>query len=243
MANILITGGSRGIGAANVRRLAREGHRVCFVYKESIETAHSLTRVLQAEGCDVIGVQCDVRQSSQVQSVVETMQENWGGVDVLINGAGISWNGLLQDMLDAEWLDLFDTNVNGTFYCTRVVLPHMLAQQKGVIINISSIWGSHPGSCEVAYSATKGAVDAFTRSLAQEVAYSGIRVNAIAPGVVHTDMVEKLGEETNAVLHADMPMHRYANPEEIAGLISYLISDEASYITGQVITIAGGFVI
>ena len=223
MANILITGGSRGIGAANVRRLAREGHRVCFIYKESIETAHSLTRVLQAEGCDVIGVQCDVRQPSQVQKVVDTMNNNWGGVDVLINGAGISWTGLLQDMLDAEWLDLFDTNVNGTFYCTRAVLPHMLAQQKGVIINISSIWGSHPGSCEVAYS--------------------GIRVNAIAPGVVHTDMVEKLGEETNAVLHADMPMHRYANPEEIAGLISYLISDEASYITGQVITIAGGFVI
>lgn len=177
MANILITGGSRGIGAANVRRLAREGHRVCFIYKESIETAHSLTRVLQAEGCDVIGVQCDVRQPSQVQKVVDTMNNNWGGVDVLINGAGISWTGLLQDMLDAEWLDLFDTNVNGTFYCTRAVLPHMLAQQKGVIINISSIWGSHPGSCEVAYSATKGAVDAFTRSLAQEVAYSGIRVN------------------------------------------------------------------
>ena len=106
MANILITGGSRGIGAANVRRLAREGHRVCFVYKESIETAHSLTRVLQAEGCDVIGVQCDVRQPSQVQKVVDTMNNNWGGVDVLINGAGISWTGLLQDMLDAEWLHL-----------------------------------------------------------------------------------------------------------------------------------------
>lgn len=171
------------------------------------------------------------------------MHEKWGGVDVLINSAGISWNGLLQDMLDAEWLDLFDTNVNGTFYCTRAVLPDMIARQRGVILNISSIWGSHAASCEVCYSATKGAIDAFTRSLAQEVAYSGIRVNAIAPGVVHTDMVEQLGKETNAVLHADMPMHRYANPDEVAGLASYLISDQASYITGQIITMAGGFVI
>lgn len=243
MANILITGGTRGIGAATVRRLAREGHRVCFIYKESIETAHSLTRVLGAEGCEVVGVQCDIRHPSQVHEVVDTLAENWGSIDVLINSAGISWNGLLQDMLDAEWLDLFDTNVHGTFYCTRAVLPHMLSRQKGVILNISSIWGSHPASCEVAYSATKGAIDAFTRSLAQEVAYSGIRVNAIAPGVVHTDMVEQLGEETNALLHEEIPMGRYANPEEIAGLVRYLISDEASYITGQVITIAGGFVI
>lgn len=243
MANILITGGSRGIGAATVRRLARDGHRVCFLYKESIETAHSLSRLLQAEGCDVIGVQCDIRQSAQVQMTLDAVQEKWGSVDVLINCAGISWNGLMQDMLDVEWLDIFDTNVHGTFYCTRAVLPGMLARQKGVIINVSSIWGSHAASCEVAYSASKGAIDAFTRSLAEEVSYSGIRVNAVAPGVVHTDMVEQLGTETNAVLHEEIPMRRYANPEEIAGLIRYLISDEASYITGQVITMAGGFVI
>lgn len=243
MANILITGGSRGIGAATVRKLARDGHRVCFIYKESIETAHSLTRLLQAEGCDVIGVQCDVRQPAQVQNVVEAAAANRGSFDVLINNAGISWNGLLQDMLDAEWQDLFATNVSGAFYCTRAVLPEMIARQKGVIVNVSSIWGSRPGSCEVAYSATKGAIDAFTRSLAQEVAYSGIRVNAVAPGVVHTDMVEALGEETNAYLHDDIPMGRYAAPEEIAGLIAYLISDEASYITGQIITMAGGYVI
>ena len=243
MANILITGGSRGIGAATVRRLARDGHRVCFLYKESIETAHSLSRLLQAEGCDVVGVQCDIRQGGQVQMTLDALHESWGTVEVLINGAGLSWNGLLQDMLDAEWQDIFDTNVHGTFYCTRAVLPDMIARQKGVIINLSSIWGSHPASCEVAYSASKGAIDAFTRSLAEEVAYSGIRVNAIAPGVVHTDMVEQLGEETNAVLHEEIPMGRDANPDEIAGLIRYLISDEASYITGQVITMAGGFVI
>lgn len=243
MANILITGGARGIGAATVRKLARDGHRVCFIYKESIETAHSLTRLLQAEGCDVIGVQCDVRQPTKVQEVVAAVTENRGDIDVLINNAGISWNGLLQDMLDAEWHDLFSTNVDGVFYCTRAVLPQMIARKKGVIINVSSIWGSRPTSCEVAYSATKGAIDAFTRSLAQEVAYSGIRVNAVAPGVVHTDMVKALGAETNAYLHDEIPMGRYAAPEEIAGLIAYLISEDASYITGQIITMAGGYVI
>lgn len=243
MANIVITGGTRGIGAAIVRMLARDGHRICFLYKESIEIAHSLSRVLQAEGCDVVGVQCDIRYSAQVQSAFEQILTNWESVDVLINDAGVSYSGLLQDMMDAEWHDLFDTNVHGAFYCTRAVLPSMIAQQKGVIINISSIWGSHPAACEVGYSATKGAIDAFTRSLAEEVAYSGIRVNAIAPGVVHTDMVEQLGEETNAVLHEEIPMGRYANPEEIAGLMRYLISDDASYVTGQIITMAGGFVI
>lgn len=243
MANIVITGGSRGIGAAMVRLLARDGHRICFLYRDSIETAHSLARFLQAEGCDVTAAQCDISKPGQVQAIFEGMREKWGPADVLINNAGISWNGLLQDMLDSDWQEIFDVNVHGTFYCTKAVLPGMIARKRGIIINISSIWGARAASCEVAYSATKGAIDAFTRSLAQEVAYSGIRVNAIAPGVVHTDMVEQLGQETNAVLHDEMPMGRYANPEEVARLVRYLISDDASYMTGQVITLAGGFVI
>lgn len=241
--NIIVTGGTRGIGEAIVRRLAKDGNAVMFLYKEQIEKAHSMTRVLQAEGCEVHGIQCDVRDSARVQKIVDHIRGFWGHVDVLINCAGISWNGLLQDMLDQEWQELFDTNVNGTFYCTRAVLPDMIARHQGVILNISSIWGSHAGSCEVAYSATKGAVEAFTRSLAEEVAYSGIRVNALAPGVVHTDMVRKLGEDTLQRLNEDMPMGRYATPEEIAEWVRFLISDEASYMTGQVVTVAGGFVI
>lgn len=241
--NIIVTGGTRGIGEAIVRRLAKDGNAVMFLYKEQIEKAHSMTRVLQAEGCEVHGIQCDVRDSARVQKIVDHIRGFWGHVDVLINCAGISWNGLLQDMLDQEWQELFDTNVSGTFYCTRAVLPDMIARHQGVILNISSIWGSHAGSCEVAYSATKGAVEAFTRSLAEEVAYSGIRVNALAPGVVHTDMVRKLGEDTLQRLNEDMPMGRYATPEEIAEWVRFLISDEASYMTGQVVTVAGGFVI
>ena len=241
--NIIVTGGTRGIGEAVVRRLAKDGHAVMFLYKEQIEKAHSMTRVLQAEGCEVHGIQCDVRDSARVQKIVDYIRDFWGHIDVLINCAGISWNGLLQDMLDQEWQELFDTNVNGTFYCTRAVLLDMIARHHGVILNISSIWGSHPGACEVAYSATKGAVEAFTRSLAEEVAYSGIRVNALAPGVVHTDMVRKLGEDTLQRLNEDMPMGRYATPEEIAEWVRFLIGDEASYMTGQVVTVAGGFVI
>lgn len=241
--NIIVTGGSRGIGEAIVRRLAKDGHAINFLYKEQIEKAHSMTRVLQAEGCNVHGIQCDISDSARVQAVIAPMFEQWGHVDALINCAGISWNGLLQDMLDQEWQELFETNVYGTFYCTRAVLPSMIARHQGVILNMSSIWGSHPGSCEVAYSATKGAIEAFTRSLAEEVAYSGIRVNAIAPGVVHTDMVRNLGEDTLARLQKDMPMGRYATPEEIAEWVRFLISDEASYMTGQIVTVAGGFVI
>lgn len=241
--NIIVTGGSRGIGEAIVRRLAKDGHAINFLYKEQIEKAHSMTRVLQAEGCNVHGIQCDISDSARVQAVIAPMFEHWGHVDALINCAGISWNGLLQDMLDQEWQELFETNVYGTFYCTRAVLPSMIARHQGVILNMSSIWGSHPGSCEVAYSATKGAIEAFTRSLAEEVAYSGIRVNAIAPGVVHTDMVRNLGEDTLARLQEDMPMGRYAAPEEIAEWVRFLISDEASYMTGQIVTVAGGFVI
>ena len=241
--NIIVTGGSRGIGEAIVRRLAKDGHAINFLYKEQIEKAHSMTRVLQAEGCNVHGIQCDISDSARVQAVIAPMFEQWGHVDALINCAGISWNGLWQDMLDQEWQELFETNVYGTFYCTRAVLPSMIARHQGVILNMSSIWGSHPGSCEVAYSATKGAIEAFTRSLAEEVVYSGIRVNAIAPGVVHTDMVRNLGEDTLARLQEDMPMGRYATPEEIAEWVRFLISDEASYMTGQIVTVAGGFVI
>lgn len=242
--NIIITGGTRGIGEAMVRRLARDGHSICFLYKEKIEKAHSMTRVLQAEGYDVQGIQCDIRDSARVGRIMTQIIEHWHGhVDVLINCAGISWNGLLQDMLDIEWQELFETNVYGTFYCTRAVLPAMIARKQGVILNISSIWGGHAASCEVAYSASKGAIDAFTRSLAEEVAYSGIRVNALAPGVVHTDMVRNLGEDTLAHLNEEMPMGRYATPEEIAEWARFLISEEASYMTGQIVTVAGGFVI
>lgn len=243
MAHILITGGSRGIGAAMVRVMAREGHDVCFFYRENIEMAQSLVRQMGAENHPVLAMQCDVSNSYEVTSSVETLMEKWGSIDVLIANAGISHHGLLQEMMDAEWQSLFATNVNGAFYCTKAVLPQMIARQQGVILYMSSVWGARGASCEVAYSATKGAIDSMTKALAQEVAYSGIRVNAIAPGVVGTDMMQELGAETNVEVLQDIPMHRFAHPDEIAKLALYLIGEDASYITGQIITMAGGYVI
>lgn len=243
MARILITGGSRGIGAAMVRTLAHEGHDVCFFYKSSIDQAQSMTKVLRAEGCSVMAIQCDVSNSYTVQCAVNTLLEKWQEIDVLICCAGVSYTGLLQEILDAEWQDVFSTNVHGAFYCTKAVLPHMISKRSGNIIYLSSIWGARGAANEVAYSASKGAIDSMTKALAQEVAYSGIRVNAIAPGPIYTDMMRSLGEATNASVLSEIPVGRLGTPEEVAKLASYLISPDADYITGQIITIAGGFVI
>lgn len=243
MARILITGGSRGIGAAMVRVMARAGHDVCFFYKESIDMAKSLVRMMSAEGHSVLSMQCDVSNSYEVDQAVANLLAQWDGIDVLIANAGISHHGLLQDMMDVEWQNIFATNVNGAFYCTKAVLPQMIARQQGNIIYMSSIWGARGASCEVAYSATKGAIDSLTKSLAQEVVYSGIRVNAIAPGVVGTDMMQELGAETNVEVLKEMPMRRFAYPEEIAKLALFLISEDANYMTGQILTMAGGYVI
>ena len=243
MANIVINGGSRGIGAAIVRLLAEDGHAIRFLYKERVDKAEALEQALQAEGHDVRGIQCDIRSSETVRQTFADILGEWEHVDVLVNCAGISITGLIQDVTEEQWQDIFATNVHGTFYCTKAVLPGMIHRKQGVIINFSSIWGSHPASCEVAYSATKGAIEAFTRSMAEELSYSGVRVNAMAPGCVKTDMVKNLGEDTLAHLDEDIPMGRFATPEEIAKWVRFLISDDASYMTGQTITVAGGFVI
>ena len=173
---------------------------------------------------------CDVSRAEEVRQAVETLETS---AEALICTAGMSREGLFQDISEEQWQGLFATNVHGAFYCTRSVLPHMLSAQRGIILYMSSIWGAHAASCEVAYSATKGAIDAMTRSLAAELAYSHIRVNAIAPGCVDTDMMAGLGKETNAEVLEDIPAGRLAQPEEIARIARFLLSEEAAYITGH----------
>ena len=230
--NVLITGGSRGVGAAAVRRFCALGHRVRFFYVSSHEKAMALAAETGAEA-----VQCDVADPAAVAAGVGA----FGPVDVLINNAAIAHYGLISQIGEEMWQRLFAVNVHGVYHCVNAVLPGMLRQQRGCIINIASMWGQVGASCEVCYSATKGAVIALTKALAKELAPSGIRVNAIAPGVVLTDMVASVDPESMEALREETPLERHGTPEDIVQAMEYLT--EASFVTGQVLAVNGGLVI
>ena len=237
----LITGSSRGIGRAVAAQLASDGYAVCVNYIERRDKAEELVKKLEAEGREAMCFQADVADSGAVNAMVKAVEERVGPVTLLVNNAGIAKQCLFQDMSHEYWKRIFDVNLNGTFNAIQAVLPNMLHEHSGCIINTSSIWGLHGASCEVAYSATKHAIIGLTRSLAQQLAPTGIRVNCVAPGVIDTDMVKVLGSDTLAALAEDTPLGRLGKPEDIAALVSFLASDAASFITGQVITSDGGF--
>lgn len=239
----LVTGSSRGIGRAVAAQLAREGCAVCINYHEREDKALELADILRKEGCRVIVCGADVSDREAVREMVRRTERELGYVNLLVNNAGIAKQTLFQDMTDEYWKHIFDVNLNGAFNTIQEVLPHMLHEHAGSIVNTSSIWGQHGASCEVAYSATKHAIIGLTRSLAAELAPTHIRVNCVAPGVINTDMVQVLGQETLNGLAQDIPLGRLGTPEEIAQTVCFLASDKASYITGQVITADGGFII
>ena len=237
----LITGSSRGIGRAEAITLARDGYAVCVNCVEREDEAQELVNMLRSNGCETMWYKADVSDSTAVKQMVAAIEEKLGAVTLLVNNAGIAKQCLFQDMTEDYWRHIFDVNLNGAFNTIQAVLPHMLHEHSGCIINTSSIWGQHGASCEVAYSATKHAIIGLTRSLAQELAPTNIRVNCVAPGVIDTDMVQVLGTETLAALAEDTPAGRLGRPEDIAAVVSFLASDAASFITGQVITSDGGF--
>ena len=239
----LVTGSSRGIGRAIAATLAREGWSVCINYLERRDAAESLLEELRGEGCRAIVCQADVSDRAQVAAMVQKTEKELGEISLLVNNAGISHQALFQDTDDEAWNRLLAVNLTGSRNTVMEVLPGMISRKAGTIVNISSMWGLRGASCEVAYAATKAAVVGLTKSLALEVAPSGIRVNCIAPGCIETDMVKVLGEETRAMLVEETPIGRLGTPEDIAALVSFLASDKASFITGQVITADGGFIV
>ena len=239
----LITGGSRGIGAAAARLCARRGWGVAVGYRRSEAQALALVQELSALGVPAIAVQADVSDAGQIRRMVDNVLEIFCQLDILICSAGISHVGLISQIDEAQWRNLFAVNVDGVHHCCRAVLPHMLHEKAGGIVNISSIWGLRGASCEVAYAASKAAVIGLTRSLAMELAPSHIRVNCVAPGVIETDMVRGLGEETLASLVDQTPAGRLRTPEDVARAVSFFLRDDADFITGQVLTVDGGFIL
>ena len=237
----LITGSSRGIGRAEAIKLAHDGYAVCINCVEREDKAQEAVEQLVSGGCEAMWYKADVADAVAVKQMVTEVEKTLGAVTLLVNNAGIAKQCLFQDMTEDYWKRIFDVNLNGAFNTIQAVLPHMLHEHSGCIINTSSIWGQHGASCEVAYSATKHAIIGLTRSLAQELAPTNIRVNCVAPGVIDTDMVQVLGTETLDALAEDTPVGRLGRPEDIAAVVSFLASDAASFITGQVITSDGGF--
>ena len=238
MKTALVTGGSRGIGAAVARRLAADGYRVAVNYHFARAQAESL-----AEELGGIAVQADVSDSAQVQKMVDTVLEKFCQLDILVCNAGVAWQGLLQDMRDEEWRKVLGTDLDGVFFCCRAVLPHMIGQKSGKIVTMSSMWGQVGASCEAAYSAAKAGVIGLTRALAKEVGPSGISLNCVAPGVIDTEMNQKLGPEALAELAEETPLGRLGTAADIAGCVSFLCSPAADFVTGQVLSANGGLVI
>ena len=235
----LISGSSRGIGAAIASLLARQGWAVCINYLEQKEKAEALVRELRAEGCVAMCYGADVSDRRQVDAMVRAAEEQIGYITLLVNNAGIARQQQFQDIDAVTWNRILSVNLGGCFNCSQSVILPMLRMHNGCIINISSIWGSHGASCESAYSASKHAIIGLTRSMAAELAPSGIRVNCVAPGVIDTDMIQVLGKETLMSLKEEMPFRRFGTPEEVAQSVLHLAT--ASYITGQVLTVDGGF--
>lgn len=239
----LVTGSSRGIGRAVARELARQGWRVCVNYRVRQDCAESLAAELAAEGHAIMTYQADVSQRQQVQAMVRAIQEKWGPVSLLVNNAGVAGQALFQDVTDEMWHRYFATNVDGAYHAIQAVLPAMLHAHEGCILNISSIWGQRGASCEVTYSCTKAALIGLTRSLASELAPTHIRVNCIAPGVIKTDMLDALPPEVLPQLAEETPLRRLGTPEDIAHAAVFLASEKADFITGQVLTVDGGFIL
>ena len=243
VASALITGASRGIGRAAAWELARQGWPVCVNYLKRRDAAESLAEEIRSQGGRAMIYQADVADGQAVARMTDAARETLGPVELVVNNAGVAGQALFQDISDEMWNRYLAVNLGGARNTIRAALPHMISEKRGCIVNISSIWGLRGASCETAYACTKAAIIALTRSLALELAPSGIRVNCVAPGVIDTDMVQVLGRDTLRDLAEQTPLGRLGTPEDVAYAVAFLASDKASFITGQVLGADGGFIV
>lgn len=232
MSTIVVTGGSRGIGAATVEQFAKKGHKVFFLYEKEHEKAAAV-----AAKTGATAICCDVSDGEAVKKAFSQIPD----VDILVCNAGICFYGLMSAMPESDWNRIFDVNVKGVYHCVNAATPYFLAKQQGSIVTVSSMWGQVGSSCEVAYSATKGAIIAMTKALAKELGPSGIRVNCVAPGVILTDMCANVAPEIMDGLAEETPLGRNGTPADVASAIEALAT--APFVTGQVLGVNGGFVL
>lgn len=236
----VVTGGTRGIGRAIVLALAQEGADCAFTFMRNNALAESLCREVEGMGRRALPVQMDVRDFEGAKLLTERIKGEFGRIDILVNNAGITRDKSLMMMTREDWLDVIDTDLTGVFNTTRACMITFLKQKSGNIVNMSSVSGIHPPPGQANYAAAKAGVIGFTKSLAKEVAPYNVRVNAVAPGFIETDMTVSLNEKYRERLTASLPSGRFGSPEEVAKVVLFLVSDVSGYITGEVIQIDGG---
>ena len=236
----LVTGGSRGIGKAIVRALAQQGAKVAFVYHSSSDSAEMLVAELQAEQHEAAAYAADVSKKADAEGVVEHVLNKWDKVDILVNNAGIIRDGLLATMDEDQWKAVIDTNLNGVYNFCQAVMRPMVSARYGRIVNMSSVAAEFGNPGQTNYAASKGGIEGFTRCLASELARRGITVNAVAPGFIETDMTEAVRNAAGDQIKKRIPVRRLGQPDDVANAVLFLVSEETSYITGQILRVDGG---
>ncbi len=236
----LITGGSRGIGRAIALRLASDGAKIAVNYRTNEDAAKFVVNAVNEMGSEAIAVCADVAQSADVDDMVKRVLDSWGGLDILVNNAGIIHDSLLMRMTEEVWDDVVNTNLKGTYNCTKASLRHMVRQRWGRIISVVSVVGLEGNPGQSNYAASKAGVIAFSRSIAKEVASRNITVNAVAPGYISTEIVADLSPEFKELIMSRIPQNRFGTVDDVANMVGFLASEEAGYITGEVIRVDGG---
>lgn len=236
---VIITGASRGIGKAIALKFAEYGASIVLNYSKDDKAAQSTLEEVQSRGVHAILVKGDISNVSECKVIIDKTIATYGKIDFLINNAAISKLGLFMDADDDEINNILDINIKGALNLSKIAMEYLI-NSKGAIVNISSIWGTVGASCEVLYSTTKGAINLFTKALAKEMALSGVRVNAVSPGVIDTDMNKWMSDEDRVELEGEIPLNRFGKTEEVANVVLFLCSEESSYMTGQILTVDGG---